>query len=122
MDSDALTAVVTAGLLAAVGLGWILGWVVIRLNRRAPGSERDEAEILRRMHEAEMERDAARRDMETVRADLLRELSARDAELEATMSGLGGARREAMEWRRAYEDLAARSGLEAESRPDAARD
>ncbi|WP_157982237.1 hypothetical protein [Oceanicella sp. SM1341] len=104
MDATRLTLVIAIVLVLAAAVGWVLCWLFLRLNRHAeaPHPQEPADETVRRALDA---RDAAILELGEMRRDFARQIAAKDAELEATMSGLGNARREAMEWRRAYEDL-----------------
>ncbi|QDL94180.1 hypothetical protein FDP22_20215 (plasmid) [Paroceanicella profunda] len=104
MDATRLTLVIAIVLVLAVAVGWVCCWLFLRLNRPSglPHPQEPAEETVRRALDA---RDAAMLELGEMRRDLARQMAAKDSELEATMSGLGNARREAMEWRRAYEDL-----------------
>lgn len=118
-----LAAAIAAILLIAVVVGWGACWLWMR-TRRSGRHERDRARLAelaaalhaaqaaldgaeRRAAEAEAAREAER---ERVEAEFRGVLAERQAELDGAMETLGHARREAAEWRRAYETLAQDAG------------
>lgn len=106
MDRTELTLAITTALIMAAVLGWVLRWVYGRLNRSSSPDVENIDDLASRLHQAEENRDGAIRELENVRGSLTRQLMSKEAELEATMSGLGDARRTALEWKEAYEALA----------------
>lgn len=92
-----LLVALSAGLAGLLGL--LGGLLVHRLNRPAPPPPAAEGSPEARLADAEAARDAAIREMEEIRTRFSRALAERQAELDATMEGLGHARREAAELR-----------------------
>lgn len=106
---------IAALLLLAVALGWLLGWLWSRGRARSDAGE-SAAGLAARLHAAEAARDAAEArlaagamDHDAALAEIEKrhagEVSSLRAELSAAMDALGAARREAAEWRAAYEAL-----------------
>ncbi|MEL6234427.1 MAG: hypothetical protein AAFR46_08450 [Pseudomonadota bacterium] len=113
MSSNDLTLIVALALFAALCLGMILGWLIVRMNRPAPPPpepEPDEGSLLARVREAEAVRNQAALELETAQEAHQRILVQKDAEIAATMEALGEARRDLEGWRSAYEALAEKTG------------
>jgi hypothetical protein len=111
-----LALAIAAALALAVALGWAAHWAIARRRPGHADAETRFAEAVARLHAVEAERDAPRRRAETAEAAraaveaeadhrLAAALAETRAELRAAMDGLGDARREAADWRRAYEGL-----------------
>ena len=96
MGRTELTLVIGTALVLAVMVGWMLRWFVSKMNTTGPIAS-DEA--MGRMREAEAARDAAEAQTADVERQARQEISRLEAELDAAMSGLGNARREAEAWR-----------------------
>jgi hypothetical protein len=94
MTASELTVVAAAGFLAAAALGALLALIVLRLNRRPPAPLPGAAEIAARIGAAEAARDAAEAERDETAARATRRIAELEAELAATMEGLGLARRE----------------------------
>lgn len=95
MGRTELTLVIGTALVVAVMVGWMLRWFVSKMNTTGPIAD-DEA--MGRMHEAEAAREAAEEHAADVERQARQEIARLDAELDAAMSGLGNARREAEAW------------------------
>ena len=96
MGRTELTLVIGTALVVAVMVGWALRWFVSKMNTTGPIAS-DEA--MGRMREAETARDAAEAQVVDVERQARQEIARLEAELDAAMSGLGNARREAEAWR-----------------------
>lgn len=107
---------IAALLLLFAVLGWVMHWLWHRATGHAAAEEARRADLLARLHAAEMARDAAEArlaasDAETAQLaateaeTLARRLAERDAELAAAMDALREARAATAEWRAAYEAL-----------------
>lgn len=92
-----LLVALSAGLAGLLGL--LGGLLVERLNRPPPPPPPAQGSPEAQLAEAEAARDAAIREMEETRTRFSRALAERQAELDATMEGLGQVRREAAELR-----------------------
>ena len=96
MDRTELTLIIGSALVVAVIIGWGLRWFFDKMNTSGPMAS---DEVVARMRKAE----AAKTDAETALSEALQSARgaerALQAELEAAMTGLGNARREAESWR-----------------------
>ena len=90
-------------LFVAFCLGWIVSWIVHRLNRVSKSDIGELEHLAQSLHEAEETRDQALSYMQDREAELTKKLTQNEAELSAAMEGLRDARREAEELR-AYID------------------
>ena len=129
-----LATAITAILIAAVLLGWVLHWIWVRMSNAAISDTARITEMINRLHEADRAREAAedakelaenllasreaemenrmaamqsRMDgaVEGREADLSRQLREAEAESEASMSGLRNARARIMELEAEVEEL-----------------
>ncbi len=95
MGRTELTLIIGSALVVAVIIGWGLRWFYDRMRTTGPMAS---DEVVARMREAE----ATCRQAEEALAEAVRTArnteSQLQAELEAAMAGLGGARREAEAW------------------------
>lgn len=96
MGQTELTLVIGSALVVAVVVGWTLRWIFAKMNTSGPMAS---AEVTGRMREAEAAQEAAEAQLAEVTENARRMESQLNAELEAAMSGLGNARREAEAWR-----------------------
>ena len=105
---------IAALLLLFAALGWMLHWLWHRATGHAAAEEARRADLITRLHAAEMARDAALAELATREAaavaasdaeTLARRLAEREAELAAAMDALREARAATAEWRSAYEAL-----------------
>jgi hypothetical protein len=104
MTGSELAAVIALALAIAAAAGFALGWLWERRTRPAPPQPPPDP-LAERLAAAEAARNTAIRELEETRTRFSRQIAAKDAELQATMEGLGLARREADALRR---ELAAR--------------
>jgi type VI protein secretion system component VasK len=86
-------------LFVAFCLGWIVSWIVHRLNRVSKADIGELERLAQSLHEAEETRDQALSYMQNREAELTKKLSQNEAELGAAMEGLRDARRDAEELR-----------------------
>lgn len=86
-------------LFIAFCLGWIVSWIVHRLNRVSKADIGELERLAQSLHEAEETRDQALSYMQNREAELTKQLSQNEAELNAAMDGLRAARRESEELR-----------------------
>jgi len=108
---------IAALLLLTMATGFLLHWLWTRLRQRDdPDGARQLNDLAARLHAAEAALAAERRENATLTQTLdaeraetgarkSTELAEARAELAAAMEALGDARRDAGEWRRAYEEL-----------------
>ena len=96
MDRTDLTLIIGSALVAAVIIGWTLRWFFDRMNTSGPMAS---DEVVARMREAEVAKTAAEARADEIEASARNTESQLNAELEAAMTGLGGARRESEQWR-----------------------
>ena len=82
-------------LFVAFLAGWFASWLVHRLARVTTGEMNDLDQMARELHEAEEARDQALQYLQGREAELMNQLTQKDAELEAAMDGLRAAREEA---------------------------
>ena len=105
MTGFALSLILSAALFAAFLFGWAGHWLWLRLGDKASPREERIEELTAALLEAEAERDAALSDKVVETGAISAEFSAREqeleirlretqAELDASMEGLGAARRE----------------------------
>ena len=129
-----LAIAISAVLLAAVLLGWVLHWIWMRMSNAAISDTARITEMVNRLHEAERVRQAAeeaRNDAQTIlatreaemeermaamqlrldgavegrEAELLRQTREAQADAEASMAGLRSARERIMELETELDDL-----------------
>lgn len=116
MSGVVLTLSVAALLLIFTAIGWVLHWLWHRAHRGSAAEAAERRSLVARLHAAELARDAAERELAALReaerealdaerADLTQKLAAAEADRAATMEALTAARRNAAEWRQAYEAL-----------------
>ena len=117
-----LAIAITAILLGAIALGWILHWIWVRLSNAAITDTARITEMINRLHEADRAREAAEDARELAEnllasregalegreAELTRQLREAQADAEASMSGLRSARARAMELELELEKVQAR--------------
>jgi hypothetical protein len=114
MSGVVLTLSIAALLLSFTAIGWVLHWLWHRAHRGSTAEAAERRALVARLHAAELARDAAERDLAALRAaerdtldaeraDLTQKLAAAEADRAATMEALSAARRNAAEWRQAYE-------------------
>lgn len=96
MGQTELTLVIGSALVMAVVVGWTLRWIFAKMNTSGPMAT---SEVTARMREAEKAQEVAEKQLAEVEANARQVESQLNAELEAAMSGLGNARREAEAWR-----------------------
>lgn len=96
MDRTDLTLIIGSALVVAVIVGWTLRWFFDRMNTTGPMAS---DEVVARMREAEAAQSVAEVHAEEVAGNARRTESQLHAELDAAMTGLGNARREAEQWR-----------------------
>ena len=103
LDRDDLTLAIAGALVGAVLLGWILCWLVGRLNRgTGPRSMALTAEMAARLHTAEEGQATTKIRLTEVEADMTARLAEMQAELDATLAALARARAQTEEVREAY--------------------
>lgn len=96
MGRTELTLIIGSALVVAVILGWGLRWFFDRMNTTGPMAADD---VVARMREAEAAQVVAEEHLAGVEQAARNTQSQLQAELDAAMTGLGGARREAESWR-----------------------
>lgn len=108
---------ITALLLLTMATGVLLHWLWTRLRHRSdPDGARQISDLAARLHAAEAALVAARHENETLAQTLAAEraeaqahhtsdLAEARAELAAAMEAVGDARRDAADWRRAYDEV-----------------
>lgn len=96
MDRTDLTLIIGSALVAAVIIGWTVRWFFDRMNTTGPMAS---DEVVARMREAEAAQADAERRASEIEAKARQTESQLNAELDAAMTGLGNARREAEQWR-----------------------
>lgn len=102
---------ILAVLVVAMLSGWALHLLWARLTHRGAADAERLHEMAERLHEVELERDAAERRLQEAEETLRAALAEREAELGAAMESVGDLRRQLSEWQSAYEALqAARNG------------
>lgn len=105
MDRTELTAALSAALLGAVLIGWILHWLYSRLNDKSgPRSIKQTALLVERVHDAEEARLAAEARLQIVEKDLNERISQMQAEMDAAHESLEAARDETEQIRTAYRE------------------
>lgn len=96
MDRTELTIIIGSALVVAVIIGWGLRWFFDRMNTTGPMAS---DEVVARMLNAEAAQAQAEAQLTEVQKNARGAERALTAELEAAMTGLGNARREAEQWR-----------------------
>jgi len=96
MDRTDLTLIIGSALVAALIIGWTVRWFFDRMNTTGPMAS---DEVVARMREAEAAQAAAESRADEIEVQARRTESQLHAELDAAMTGLGNARREAEQWR-----------------------
>ena len=96
MDRTDLTLIIGSALVVAVIIGWSLRWLFDRMNTHGPMAA---DEVVARMREAEAAQAVAELRADEAETSARRTEAQLQAELEAAMTGLGAARREAEQWR-----------------------
>jgi prophage endopeptidase len=86
-------------LFVAFLAGWVVSWLVHRLNQGRAADLGELDRLAAELHEAETQRDEAITYLRAREAELLNDLAQSRAELEATMDGLRAARAETDELR-----------------------
>lgn len=102
MDRTDLTLIVGSALVVAVIIGWSLRWLFDRMNTHGPMAS---DEVVARMREAEAAQAAAELRANEAETNARSTEAQLQAELEAAMTGLGAARREAEQWRTEVDEL-----------------
>lgn len=105
MSRLGITVSIAAVLLIAVAVGWISHWLWSRLSRSGSADVDRIDDMATRLYAAEVAAAESENALAGARGELERQLAEREAELAAAMEGLGDARREIEDWRRAYEDV-----------------
>lgn len=95
MDRTELITAIVAALLLMFLLGWVLRWAYGKLNRIGSADMSEIDDLANRLHEAEQAKDNAEAYAREVEQNMRNQLAQVQAELDAAMSGLGEARREA---------------------------
>lgn len=88
-----------AVLFVAFMLGWFANWLVHRFTRVSASDMGELDRMSQELHEAEETRDQAITYLQQREAELTKQLTQTEAELQAAMDGLRHARREAEELR-----------------------
>jgi cell division protein FtsB len=117
MNRLTLTLAVVVLLACFTALGWALRWLWTRSARRDDGIAASRAALVARLHGVEVERDALRREVATLRdgqrfdatAATMADVTARLETAEAAAASAAAARDAALEeagrWREAYEAI-----------------
>ena len=111
LDRDDLTLAVAGALVAAVLIGWVLCWLVGRINRG--GGQRGiarTAELAARLHLAEEAQATAQIRLAEVESDMNQRLAEMQGELDSTLASLARARAQTEEVRAAYRKAMAERG------------
>lgn len=96
MGRTELTLIIGSALVVAVIIGWTLRWFFDRMNTSGPMAADD---VIARMREAEATQAVAEEQLAEAERHARSMESQMQAEVDAAMSGLGNARREAERWR-----------------------
>ncbi len=104
MDRTELTLIIASGLFIAIVIGWVLRWIYELLTPPPPPEPVPDSEWAEYAKGCEQERDTAVARLAEVERDLSNRLTQSQAELEAAMDGLRGARQEAQELRERLEE------------------
>lgn len=99
MNQIELILLITAVLFGTFALGWAMRWVYGRIMRSSTGSISEIDDLATRLHEAEEARDHALSYLQQREWELNSQITQLQAELDASMSALGDARRELAEYR-----------------------
>ncbi len=99
MSGSGFVAAAAIMLFAAFMAGWFTRWLVARLTLSAMSDAHEAGTLAQALHEAELERDIAREELEKREADHGNEMNQVRAELNSAMEGLRDSRREAADLR-----------------------
>ncbi|MEM9011945.1 MAG: hypothetical protein AAGE18_12010 [Pseudomonadota bacterium] len=110
MGRTELVILITAAMIAALLAGWGLRWLFGRFNRTESTTPEAVDHLALRMQTAEQAAAHAEEARTETERAYLSQLRQAEAERDSAMEGLGTARRELAEWKRAYEALAAEKG------------
>lgn len=117
MTRSELVIAMTAALVGAVILGWILRWIYGGVSRARTGKVETVDEMTTRLAQAEEGQASIAAQLAATDQSLRAQLREKQAELDAAMDGLRTARQQNSDWQAAYEAEKARADALAASRP-----
>ncbi|WP_316015181.1 hypothetical protein [Roseobacter sp. HKCCA0434] len=109
MTRDELILAMTAALMGAFVLGWLLRWLYGSLARAGTSRVETVEDMTSRLAQAEEGQAAIAAQLAATDQSLRAQLREKQAELDAAMDGLRGARQQVLDWQAAYEAERART-------------